>query len=253
MDRVQIQHSIRSLSAAVAQLPATEEHDQTRHSLNERIAEHKRAIVALKPFGAQLDGCRAALLRAEARKAKAIQARNDADLAIATAASEIDRLSADLASLEAQVALPEGSDATSAADCVDKLTASLRTVVDEMAASCHVRPDLVSETKAQMTNLLTGIKAIAAAAQASAATPLVPPAPVPAVGADAASSTAAPAHVTAAAAVQAQPANAAVHEPGVGDADWRSSRRLGAKTSRATAPYPVATAAPHGREAINLA
>lgn len=40
MDRVQIQNSIRSLSAAVAQLPATEEHDQTCHFLNVRIAEH---------------------------------------------------------------------------------------------------------------------------------------------------------------------------------------------------------------------
>ena len=37
---------------------------------------------------AQLDGCQVALLRAEALKAKAIQARNDVDLAIATAASE---------------------------------------------------------------------------------------------------------------------------------------------------------------------
>eukprot|EP00972_Heterocapsa_arctica_P027449 4035219-Heterocapsa_arctica.AAC.1 len=57
MDRAQLNNCIRSLSAAVAQLPPTREHDPTRLFLHDRIAEHKRAVVALKPLGAQLDGC----------------------------------------------------------------------------------------------------------------------------------------------------------------------------------------------------
>ena len=232
-DRAQLHQSIRSLNAALAQLPDSPEHQVTRNFLHTAIAEHKRSITAMRPLGAQLDGCRAALQRAEARKEKAQQARDDAELAIATAASEIDQLTSELAALEMQVSQPDP--APSSPDCVDKLTGSLSAVIDEMAASQHVPADLVEQTRLQMSALLGGIKAIAAAARSAAGAPAAGAAAPPAVPADRE------------AAVHATAAPDDVGGGGDGAAALGSGpvrRRCGTKTDAASTPYGPPPQAP---------
>lgn len=138
------------------------------------------------------------LLRAEA--SKAIQAGNDADLAITTAASEIDQLSADLASLEAQVALPEGSGLHRQAHGLPLHSRGRDGCILPRAARSRLGDQGSDDDPPDGHQ---GHRCICAGLRS----PMVPPAPLPAVGADAASSAAAPAHVAATAALQAQPAD----------------------------------------------
>ena len=125
-----------------------------------------------------------------------------------------------------QVSQPDP--APSSPDCVDKLTGSLSAVIDEMAASHHVPSDMVEQTRLQMSALLGGIKAIAAAARTAAGAPSAGTAAPPAVPADRDA---------------AMQAAAAPDDVGGGDDDAVAPgggpvrRRCGTKTDAAYTPY----------------
>ena len=137
-------------------------------ALGGKIEWHKQAAIDIKPFGAKLDGCRGTLERAHACGDAALRALEAAQVQVAKTDSQITTLTEKLATLESQVAAQGVEQEAVQANSIEKLAVSLQTVLAEMLKGETVPSDLLANTEAQMSNLLTGIRSISAAAQVQA-------------------------------------------------------------------------------------
>ena len=166
-DRNTHQEAIKNLTCALNALGVCSP-DITK-DIQGKISLHKEAILGLKPIGAQIDGCRAALERAQARKEKATSAVDEAKQRVSDAETEVDGLTAKLASLEVQVAKSEDTEIPTAPNSIEKLANSLRQVMEEMSSSAHVDKELITQTQGHMSALLSGVRTISVQAQTMAA------------------------------------------------------------------------------------
>ena len=186
--KAQMNANIKALEAALHQLPADAGNQQTRDHLIERINAEKRAIMKAKPLGAQLDGCRSALDRAEKRREQAREALRLATDTLEAADAEVNRLHDEKIELEKMVAMQapsareDGRHAgASPSDSIENMIASLQNVLKEMKDARTVPDEYINETEQQMSLLLTGVQKIALhAKQNAAAAPMAPSAASPA-------------------------------------------------------------------------
>ena len=164
LDRQHHQNAIKDLQEAVSHLANSDLHAATRVSLEARIAEHKRAIIKMKPIGGQLNGCKAALERAQTRRVAAVKDLEIAQAAVTKADAEITNLSSEIEGLEQQLSTGQDQE-TQSMDCIEKMACSLKEVLGSMASSSQIPPDVMQQTESHMTRLLIGIKQIAAKVQ----------------------------------------------------------------------------------------
>ena len=160
-ERQQHQEAIKSIQAAITHVPQSL-HPDLYASMVEKVDGHKAAIVALTPIGAQIEGARAALARAHARREKAIAAKEEIMQKLSEADKDVVTLTEKVSALEASVAATQ-----TPMNSIEKLAKSLHQVISEMSSGT-VEPTLVKETEAHMSKLLEGVKQIAAGAQAAA-------------------------------------------------------------------------------------
>ena len=175
-DREALTAGIKSLSNALAALPETVEFAAQRAALNASIAAYKAQIVRIKPLGAQLDGCKAALTRALAREASAHAEVQKATTALEHASAEVGNIQKELASLELAVTLAtsQTSETTSqsrAMNSMQGLAVALERVLGELKAGQAVPPSLVGAAQDQMRSLYTNIQAISAAVVSTSSPP----------------------------------------------------------------------------------
>ena len=87
---------------------------------------------------------------------------------VAKTDTEITSLTEELATPESQVAAQAVEHESTQANSIEKLAGSLQMVLAEMVKGAAVPTELVASTEAQMTNLLSDIRSISAAAQTQA-------------------------------------------------------------------------------------
>ena len=160
-ERQQHQDAIKSIQSAITFVPQSL-HPELYASMVEKVEGHKAAIVALKPIGAQIEGARAALARAHARREKAIATKVEIMQKIDEADKDIVTLTEKVSALEASVVI-----AVTPMNSIEKLAKSLHQVIIEMSSGT-VEPTIVKQTEVHMTQLLEGVKQIAAASKVAA-------------------------------------------------------------------------------------
>ena len=204
----------------------------------------RRSIRTSKSAAAQVDGCRAAIQRAEARRQKHIDAAAQSQTAAEKETQNIAEMTKELAELEVQFAAAAVSPPNPHRDA----TMALTRLLSEMDASEMVPQEHVAEAKQLANTLISGAQQISEYAQQRAQLQqqqqqqqhqqqLGPVAPV--------------APVTAAA--TAAGAGVAVEHIAIGSEDdeaeampWQPVTRLRSKTSR-VAPYAAGFPAEEGR------
>ena len=166
-DRTQLQEEIKALQSALDLVPDVEENDVVRSTILAKIESKKAAIIASKPLGARIDGCRAALERAQSRKSQAEKSLTLAQAAVQQADAEVANLAQQLQHLEQEVA-PQ-SEPAEQANSIESMAAAMSKIMADMKASPLVAPEVMLETETHMTNLLKGVRSIVAATVEAAA------------------------------------------------------------------------------------
>lgn len=158
---------IKKLETALAALPEGDESFvATRKSILDQIEVEKKCILTTKSTAAQIEGCRAAIARAQQRKAKHEAVIVEATNMLTKEEENITRLAAELKDMEASFAAnctveqsPQGS--------IQEATTALTKLVNEMSGTEAVPREHVAETVAIVQRLLAGVNAIAAAVTTS--------------------------------------------------------------------------------------
>ena len=151
-------------------IPDNDDNSAVRAPLLSKIEAKKAAIIACKPLGARIVGCRAALNRAQGRRTQAVKSLELAQAALQLADTEAAQLACQLQQLEMEVA-PQ-SEPQQQADSIETMASAMSKIITEMKVSPLVSAQTMSETEQHMANLLKGVRAIvASAAEAAAATP----------------------------------------------------------------------------------
>jgi hypothetical protein len=167
--------SLKGIMAALEALPQTDEFARERVMLEARAEEAKTKIRDAKPIGARIDGCKAAITRAQDRFERAVVQRDEALYNMKQANQELVQYKQDLAGLEISVAA-EQQGVRQAPSSVEQLAEALTKVLKEMASSPSVPQQLVDETNQHMHHLYAGIQKIAAAASQAVVQAVVLPA-----------------------------------------------------------------------------
>ena len=170
VDKGQLQEDIKALQAALDLLPDVTDNAELRSSLATKIAGKKAAIIACKPLGARIDGCRGALERAQTRKANAMRSLSEAQAAIEQSDLEVAHLALQLQQLESEVATH--AEPSEQANSIEGMASALSRVLTEMKSSPMVVPETWRETEVHMTNLKKGIRTIVASKVAPPTPPL---------------------------------------------------------------------------------
>ena len=169
LDKKEVVAQMKSLEAALAALPASEE--CIASSLQQRIAALKQQLGATKPLGARLDAARDALRRAHTRYQDAQAAEETARaLAVATAA-DVAKVEADVSALESELArAPAEAPDLVVKDPWPATQDHLNSLVDLLRADPHIPPALAEEAGQHVARLLQGFSgALQHASQARAA------------------------------------------------------------------------------------
>ena len=171
-ERPKILQHIKALQTALDALPDDAKFCKEREILAARIKEHKKKLIDSKPIGARIDGCKAVLARAVARRQSALKGTELAQAALKQADDEVATYTTELAALEAEVARVNAASTPGANDgnSLESLAKALQKVLEEMGSSNRVPVHLINETQASMKVLFDGVTKIAA-------TTLVPPPP----------------------------------------------------------------------------
>ena len=127
-------------------------------ALRAQASDLRKQISSMKPLGARLDGCRAALERARNRQRNSHDLLAKANSAHNQACEETRRLESELAELEHQ--LRSEQQRSEEANSIAQLQAQMAVVVSEMANSQNVSQDEVNATRAAMDQLFAGLVAI---------------------------------------------------------------------------------------------
>ena len=115
--RKEAAEEIKAMETALAALPSSQE--QVKASLTESIRMKKKEIVAFRPIGARVDACREWVTRCASRQSQAKEAVALANVALATADSEVAAAAADLSALEDEIAREGRTEASEDATMAD--------------------------------------------------------------------------------------------------------------------------------------
>ncbi|CAK0900421.1 unnamed protein product, partial [Prorocentrum cordatum] len=154
---------IKQLENSLAAIPPGSEFDDLRASLQSKIAALKRSMTMSKPLSSQLVSCRAAVDRAQRRKALCEEALAKAKAALDEATKESITKATELKELEEkamQVSMPNSLEAS---------TQALTRVIADMKASPAIPQVHLAQAEQEIMKVLTGLQAIATAASATAA------------------------------------------------------------------------------------
>jgi hypothetical protein len=160
--------NLKSIMAALEALPLSDEFAPERVMLGAKAEEAKAKIRDAKPIGARIDGCKAAITRAQHRLEQSTAQWDEAKINMQQASQELVQFKQDLAGLELSVA-SEQQDLRQVPSSVEQLADSLTKVLKEMTSSPAVPRQLIDETTQHMHHLYAGIQKIAAAAREVAA------------------------------------------------------------------------------------
>lgn len=157
-----LQARIKSLESAAAQLPTDPSFVDIHRKIHADIDATKKMITELKPIGARLDACRAALDRSKARRESAEMAVMTAQAAWAAADNESTQLQREVASLEQELQSqpPDGPQSAPPLDSVTQLKDGMAKVLDEMACGI-VPPDVISNMHQRLTAVFNDVTAVA--------------------------------------------------------------------------------------------
>lgn len=164
-ERAERQVRVQKLEAALAAMPADEEFNDDRERLRARVESVKKDAFESKPIGARTDAARAALLRAQARRAEAEKALMLATALCAESDAEIAVIQSDLEGLEAALAQPVKGP-TQPCD-VDQVTEMLTTLMSTLQANQFVDKEHFTLASECATRLVQGLQGTLAHASAS--------------------------------------------------------------------------------------
>ena len=161
----QAQARLKQLETFKAQLP---ESDGFRIQIDEEIVAVKKLIANSKPLGSRIESAKHAKERAEKRLHQSKLAEQLAATATADAQAELDKISRDIAALEAELLASAPSVAHSSAGpvTIDTLRGNLECVLGAMATFPSALPSHAAEARELMGRLLSGLSAMEANAQA---------------------------------------------------------------------------------------
>ena len=159
--RAKVSDQIKALEAAIALMPAEPEFEQQCEALRAKVTALRREIIDAKPIGARIDGTRAALQRAQDRKAEAVRTLVLAQDAVSAADAETDKLALELAELEAALAHapPEAMDTAPPVCSLDMLGSQLKQFISALKADEHIDPAHLSHAEAHVSQLIGGFEA----------------------------------------------------------------------------------------------
>ena len=157
-DRSDLVRQLAAVEQALACLPDGAMFQVSRAPLLMQQEELKKAISNSRPFGARLDGCKAALARARSRLDEATNNVLVAQQQQTEASNQVMKLEADLKDLEQSVVEQDATQEK--ADCLQHLQKQMAKVVEEMVTSGNVQRGEVDETVKQMEVLFGGLQTI---------------------------------------------------------------------------------------------
>ena len=159
--RAKVSEQIKALESAIALMPAEPEFEQQCEALRAKAAALRREIIDAKPIGARIDGTRAALQRAQDRKAEAVRTLVLAQDAVSAADAETGKLACELAELEAALAHapPEAMDTAPPVCSLDMLGSQLKQYISALKADIHIDPAHLTHAEAHVSQLIGGFEA----------------------------------------------------------------------------------------------
>ena len=171
-DRQALVTQLQQLEASLAQIPDAPGLADVRETIMTKHALVKQRLSEVRPLGARLDGCRAALTRARARCKVATEAVSAAIAAQEEAQRQVVQYETQLRELEATVATaqPEQVDGSNS---IERLQGDMERILREMAHGGQVPGEEVQGVMAQMTTLFQQVTTIASrvSQQTAAQTP----------------------------------------------------------------------------------
>jgi len=153
--------AIKQIELALACIPG-EENALLRETMNAKIAEHRQALALSKPVGQRLDGCKAALGRAQGRLAAAEEAAKLAEEAMIAAAEEVRKLQAEHAVLQAQVAEQGGDAEDEPSAPLDSLQQQLRSSVRMLKEIEGMDPEVIQDAEVECAAIMSKFEATVA-------------------------------------------------------------------------------------------
>lgn len=151
-----LQAEIKVLVSALEHIPDVPDNAELRRPIAANIEAKKSAIAAANPLGQRIDGCRGAL----ERQVQAARTASLAQEALRQAEAETVQLTQQLHQLEQELAtLPEQNDYSS----IEVMAAAMSQIIGGMKSSPLAAPEILQEAQTHMTNLLQGVRNIAAA------------------------------------------------------------------------------------------
>ena len=155
-----LQAEIKVLVSALELIPDSPDNAELRRPIMAKIEAKKSAIAATNPLGQRIDGCRGALERSQSRQVQAAKSVSLAQEALRQAEAETVQLTQQLHQLEQELAThPEQNDYNS----IEVMAAAMSKIISGMKSSPLVAPEILQEAETHMTNLLQGVRNIAAA------------------------------------------------------------------------------------------
>ena len=123
--------------------------------LSDQINQLKVDITKLRPMGARIDGCRAALLRATARRDKAQNAFAEAQQTLIEAEMHVAMKEKELHALTEESMKSQPAQANST--CLQDLQSGMQRVVQEMQAAGTIPQEYITKATAEMESLFSGL------------------------------------------------------------------------------------------------
>ena len=186
LSKAQLSERITQLDRAAQALPSSSAMAVAKSAITAEIAMCKQRIALLRPIGARMDACKAALARANKRVAEAQETVNKAQRVLDAAVAEETSLRGSLAALELEVA-----NAPSQAQPPQVAADEVLKIFHQFATSAGAPQDLASQVSERLLAILhagaqESTNALSASAQAmlmprpsSGTLPVVPPPPPP--------------------------------------------------------------------------
>ncbi|CAK0851528.1 unnamed protein product, partial [Prorocentrum cordatum] len=159
LTKAQLQARVKQLEHVLATIPEEDDAElaSERISLTTRLDDYKRQIVGSKPIGARIDGTRAALGRARARREEAEQALKASTLLVKQSTDEVTALEAELSELEASLAAdPMAAEAFAPASHAFEI---LNQMIEHLKKDEHVHPGHVQAATQHVQQLFEGFQA----------------------------------------------------------------------------------------------
>ena len=153
--------AIKQIESALACIPG-EENAPLREVMSAKIVVHRQALAQSKPVGQRLDGCKAALGRAQGRLAAAEEAAKLAEEARIVAVEEVRKLQAEHAVLQAQVAEQGGDAEDEPSTPLVSLQQQLRSSVLMLKEIEGMDPEVIQDAEVECASIMSKFEATVA-------------------------------------------------------------------------------------------